>query len=549
MLSRRDHRLPVILLVLLLSILACNFPYSTAPTSSVIPSPASPSRTIATSFTAASPGITSTPFQPPPPQPTGTAPLPKASGSFQPTLEPAPCAFPVPEGYHPECGYLLVHENRAKSGSPLIRLHVAIFRSRSVHPSPDPVVHLAGGPGSSSLEEAGYIFKQGLDAILERSDFVLFDQRGTGYSQPRLDCPEREALTPTLLDGSLASDEADEAIVEAFQRCHNRLIELGIDLSAYTSAASAADVNDLRLALGYAQLNLYAVSYGTRLALTVMRDSPAAVRSAVLDSTYPPQVNLYTSLARNAQRAFNVLFESCSSDPECSAAYPDLEAVFYTLVDELNAKPVALHLTAGGAEHRVQLDGVLLVDVLFVGLYNPLVAAAMPKMIFDVRRGDYTILRERLRLYFDTSTALGMQMSVQCSEEIPFSSLDETFAAARGVQPQLADFFPASVRPLFAVCQNWVPTPLEPYENQPVASDLPVLALAGAYDPITPPDWGRMAVTTLPKAYFYEFPGNAHWVTRSSSCARSMALDFWENPDGAPDSTCMLSVGDLDFIR
>lgn len=543
--KHRRHWLQVVLLVLLSGLLACNFPWLAAPTASAIPAPGTPSPTFSGSF----PAATSTPFQAPSPQPTDTPAPATPTESFQPAFEPAACAFPVPDGYRPQCGYLVVPENRSRPSGPLIRLHVAIFRSRSDHPAPDPVLYLAGGPGSSALAEADYIFRQGLDSILDRRNFVLFDQRGTGYSQPRLDCPEREALTPDLLAESLTGEEKDGAIVDAFQRCHDRLADGGIDLSAYTSAASAADMNDLRRALGYPQLNLYAVSYGTRLALTILRDYAAGVRSAVLDSTYPPQVNLYTALAPNAQRAFNVLFASCSSGPLCSAAYPDLEAVFYALVNELNSKPVPIRLAAGGGEHRVQLDGDLLVDVLFVGLYNPMVAAAMPKMIFDIRRGDYTILRERLRLYFDTSVALGMQMAVQCGEEIPFSTPEDALAAAQGVRLELADFFSASVQPLFAACQNWVSAPLDPRENQAVASDLPVLLLAGEYDPITPPDWGRMAANTLPNAYFYEFPGNGHWVTRSSSCARSLALAFWEKPDAVPDSTCLLSAGDLDFVR
>ncbi|HZD58540.1 MAG TPA: alpha/beta hydrolase, partial [Anaerolineales bacterium] len=269
---------------------------------------------------------------------------------------------------------------------------------------------------------------------------------------------------------------------------------------------------------------------------------------AVLDSTYPPQVNLYTSLAPNAQRAFNALFDRCSADRHCSSTYPDLKVVFYALVDELNANPVTIGGTAAGVQHQVRLDGDLLIDVLFVGLYNPLVAGAMPQMIFDVRRGDYTILRERLGLYFDASTALGMQMAVQCGEEIPFSTPKDAIVAAQGVRPELANFFPASVQPLFTACQNWVSAPLDPRENQAVASDLPVLVLAGEYDPITPPDWGRMAAKTLPNAYFYEFPDSGHWVTRSSSCARSLALAFWEKPDVAPDSTCTSSMGDLNFI-
>jgi pimeloyl-ACP methyl ester carboxylesterase len=457
---------------------------------------------------------------------------------YQPAFEPASCAFPLPPGYSPECGYLLVPEDRNRAGSPFLRLHVAIFRSRLGVPISDPVVHLAGGPGSSSLEVARYMFGRGLDVVLDQRDLILFDQRGTGYSLPRLDCPERASVTGTLLANGLVSGGSQQIILDAFRRCRDRLAGQGIDLASYHSAASAADLNDLRRALGYDRLNLYAVSYGTRLALTLMRDHPEAVRSAVLDSAYPLQVNLYISLAPNAERAFNVFFDRCAGDPACNASYPDLRTVFFQLVDQLNASPISLSLSPGGVEQMIRLDGNLLIDVLFVGLYNPAVTASMPQMIYDVSKGDYGILRERLMLYFDTTSALGMQMSVQCAEEIPFSPAQEAYAVAQGVQPQIAAFYPASVQPLFDVCREWASIALDPRENQPVFSDLPVLILGGDQDPITPPAWGRMLTQELPRAYFHEFPGQGHWVARSSPCALSMARAFWTDPTVDPGHVC-----------
>jgi pimeloyl-ACP methyl ester carboxylesterase len=359
---------------------------------------------------------------------------------------------------------------------------------------------------------------------------ILFDQRGTGYSQPRLDCPERASVTGHLLAVGLTATESLQVILDAFRRCRDRLAGQGIDLTAYHSAASAADLNDLRLALGYEKLNLYAVSYGTRLALTIMRDYPEAVRSAVLDSVYPLQVNLYTALAPNSNRAFDVFFDRCLADPACNASYPDLRNVFYRLVDQLNANPVFLNLYAGGAEQSVRVDGGLLIDVLFVGLYNPAVTRSMPQMIYDVLRGDYDILRQRLELYFDASGALGMQMSVQCSEEMPFNAPEEAYALAQGLPQQIAAFYPASVQPLFATCREWPVAPPDPRENLPVLSDLPALILAGGHDPITPPEWGRVAAQDLSHVYYHEFPGHGHWVTRSSRCALSMALAFWNDP-------------------
>lgn len=452
---------------------------------------------------------------------------------YTPVFEPGPCRFGVPAGYDPQCGDLLVPENRARTATRMIRLHAAIFRSRSPNPAPDPVIHLAGGPGSSSLDSAGYMLRQGLNAVLDRSDLILFDQRGTGASQPLLDCPERETANPALLQRGLTAPGSSEIIVQAFRACRERLLAEGVDLSAYTSAASAADVDDLRQALGYAQVNLYGVSYGTRMALTILRDFPGSVRSAVLDSTYPPQAHLYTALPASAARAFDVFFARQND------RHPGLREAFYALVDQLNTRPAEVPYGPGGANYTARLDGGLLMDVLLVGLYNPSVAETMPEMIAGVRQGDYTLLWNRLNLYLDSSGAPGMTMAVQCAEEILFASPQDAYAQPETVPPSVTEFFAASVQPLWEVCREWHPDSPDPRENQPVASDVPVLILAGAGDPITPPDWGRQAVQTLPRSRFVELPGQGHWTTRSSACALSLALSFWQDPAADLDTTCV----------
>src|SRR5512138_3280211 len=206
------RRYKLLIALLCLAVFACNLPSLTTSSPSSVRTPLST--------------VQATPSQPSVPSPVPTV-------AYQPVFEPAPCAFVVPSGYSPDCGYLLVPENRARLNSPSIRLHVAIFRNRAGIRVSDPVVHLAGGPGSSSLNVAGYLFNHGLGAILEKRDLILFDQGGTGYSQSRLDCPERTSITGKLLEGNLSTEESQSAIQDAFRRCRDRLMAQGIDLSAY----------------------------------------------------------------------------------------------------------------------------------------------------------------------------------------------------------------------------------------------------------------------------------------------------------------------------
>ncbi len=137
---------------------------------------------------------------------------------------------------------------------------------------------------------------------------------------------------------------------------------------------------------------------------------------------------------------------------------------------------------------------------------------------------------------------------MQCAEEVPFNSANDAYTAAQGVQPEIAAFFPQSVQYLFTVCQDWTGIAPNPRENQPVTSDIPTLILAGEFDPITPPEWGRMTATHLANSYFYEFRGNGHWVTRSSRCALSITLAFLDDPAAPPDASCLGALGGLQFV-
>jgi pimeloyl-ACP methyl ester carboxylesterase len=470
-----------------------------------------------------------------------------APASYEPVFETAECQFEVPDGSEVRCGYLTVPEDRStfSAVSRVARLHVAIVKSVSDDPAPDPFVYLAGGPGGYALDNISGIV-QIFDAVLRDRDLIVFDQRGAGYSEPSLDCPEITELVIDTLDRNLTAEEEIELSGTALRACRRRVLREGADLSAYNSAQNAADVNDLRLALGYDEWNLYGVSYGTRLALTVLRDFPKGVRSVILDSVFPPQVDSLAERGANAERAFDLLFERCALNDACSAAFPDLEAAFYSLVAQLDAEPIVVQVQS----LDVVLNGDDLIGLLFELLYDSDAIPTLPELIFDVASGSYDDLERWVfrSIVQSVFVSEGMYGSVECVEEYPLSAAARTVNDQPALgQARLGEYFTASLESSLAICDVWNVDAAGAFENGVVTSDVPTLVLTGDYDPVTPPAWGRLAAETLDRSFYFEFSGVGHGVYGARECARELVDAFLAAPTVAPDADCVDDVA-IDFV-
>jgi poly(3-hydroxybutyrate) depolymerase/pimeloyl-ACP methyl ester carboxylesterase len=475
-----------------------------------------------------------------PTKPTATV----TSQPYKPLFEPGACEFQVPASYKVECGHLVVPENRDLPEGSQVRLPVAIFKSKSPNPAPDPVIHLVGGPGGNLLDTSAFYLQAGGDQILGTRDYVLFNQRGTHYTEPSLECPGQVEFRLELAGQELSMEEREAKEIEFLLGCQEALLDQGIDLAAYNSAENAADVNDLRIVLGYDQVNLYGISYGTRLALTVMRDYPERIRSVILDSTYPPQVDLEGEVALNADRAFSVLFESCAADTSCDSQYPNLDETFYQAVDELNADPVWVSVRNGTVD--VWVDGDILIDAIFGSLYRVDAIPWVPLMISEAGKGNLAAIQVPLEVMIDNSgISQGMYYSLQCREEVTFESYNDALVRTADLSAQVVDHFVSPF--VFDLCATWASGRAVTVENEPVSSDIPTLILAGQYDPITPPAWGRLAGETLENSFFYEFPGIGHGVIRSNQCALEIGLQFLDDPAIEPDVSCIDELSGPDF--
>jgi pimeloyl-ACP methyl ester carboxylesterase len=432
-----------------------------------------------------------------------------------------------------------------------VRLHVAVFPAETDDPAPDPVVYLEGGPGGHALETLEFSFDDRFAPFLAERDVIIFDQRGVGFSTPSLFCSELRELDIELLDDVLPPEELTAREIEALGVCRARLLEEGVDLDSYNSKTSALDVADLRVALGIDQWNLYGISYGTRLALTTARDHPAGVRSLILDSTVPPQVDLISETPAAVERSFDAFFAACGIDAACAATFPNLEQVVLSLRDRLNAAPANIEITdflADDDTYSGVLTGDDLLGLMFEALYSETLIPFLPKAIADAADGNLARLEQLASLFFTTDRffSTGMYLAVQCNEEYPFSSIPEVEAAVLA-HPYSAPLYP-DIAGEFAVCDLWGAGTADGIEDTLVASDIPALVLAGQFDPITPPRYGMFAAESLRQSYFFEFPGLAHGVSTADDCPLGITLDFLDNPAAAPDAACIGAMAGPSFL-
>ena len=479
----------------------------------------------------------------PAPAPT-TAPTPAPASA--PRFEKTECWFKEPAGHDVECGWVIVPEDHARPEGKMIKLAVARFKSAASQPEPDPVIYLEGGPGGSALKSYTSQFDFLFGPLLEKRDVVLFDQRGTGYSQPALACPEYNQAVIDMLPKDMTAAESETVANKALLTCRDRMLKEGVNLDVYNSAQNAADIEALRQALGYDQVNLYGISYGTRLALTALRDAPARLRSVVIDSVYTPQSDLYSQIPVNGQRAFEAIFTACEAEPTCAANYPDLRQAFFDLKAKLDQEPVTFTVTLNsGEKHAMLLNGDGLMGLMFQSMYATSIIPMLPRLIYDLRAGQTELaagLQGEFLSEYDKIN-VGMQHAVQCEEEVPFV----TQAAIDEVLKQRPEYAPLASRGIVELCKAWGASPAAPQENQPVSSDVPTLVVSGEFDPVTPPAWAEDAARTLSKSFYFNVPRAGHGSTLTEDCPRSILLAFLDNPAQQPDMTCLAALKEGKF--
>jgi pimeloyl-ACP methyl ester carboxylesterase len=478
-----------------------------------------------------------------------------AAAAFASAPCPSPNVAGIPEadlGPEFSCGYLTVPENRAHVGGRTIKIGVARAKAQSPDPGRDPLVYLTGGPGGTALGTAQALVQQ--LGINRDRDVIFVDQRGTLHADPLLSCPEIDHFLDESTGMSILAASTAQRDLDAVRACRTRLASAGYDLSAYNTGENAADIADLRTALKIDQWNVYGVSYGSDLALQLLRDHPDGIRSVVLDSLVPPQTNWMTQWWPSAGEGYRALFDACAAQPGCAAAYPNLARDFTTTVQRLTKTPLSVDLSAenGQPARRVVIDGYTLANLVVVASLTRGSYAALPQTISAIAKGDGTAAAKAVLAGIPPTglTGYGLAYGVICREHAALTDPAAILAGARQALPDLPtevlSLEPQGPR-LIDECGVWDVGRADAAVNEPARSDVPALLITGTFDAVTPPSQADEAAKTLPHGKVVRFPGLGHDVFTASDCGRQIVADFLSRPDSY-DTHCADAMQPPTFV-
>jgi pimeloyl-ACP methyl ester carboxylesterase len=434
-----------------------------------------------------------------------------------------------------------------------ISLSVERLDPSPTHPTPSKtaVLALAGGPGQAALPLGDFITKA-LAPALGARDLLLFDQRGTGTSDP-LSC-------------SALSSFSGVSASQLFEHC---ALEIGPARGDYTTQESVQDIETIRQAAGYEKLVLYGTSYGTKVTEQYAERYPQHVEALLLDSVVPPDGPEPFSIP-TFQAIGSVLDELCSNRA-CTGITSNPVADIASLTARLRKRALSGSVYDGsGHRHAATLKESGLLGILEAGDLNPALRALLPAAVRSALHNDPDPLL-RLQLLAEglipnrpsghtaeeSSEQIDEALFVTTTcEESPFpwqrtgapaSRLAEAIGALHALPS--ADFYPfdastALDNSLVPACAGW-PDASAASVLPGALPDVPTLILSGAQDLRTPTSNARRVAALIPDAQLLVVPFTGHSVLGSdfSGCAtQAVTAFFGGGVGGNPIQPCASST-------
>jgi pimeloyl-ACP methyl ester carboxylesterase len=417
------------------------------------------------------------------------------------------------------CGKLAVFENRETRTGRKIDLNVVVLPAFDQKTKAEPLFDLAGGPGASSTDAAGFYAGPGKD-YRRRHDVVLVDQRGTGQSN-RLAIPQEKTAQHYLR----------EMYPIDYVRQLRHALEQRADLTKYTTSIAMDDLDDVRAWLGYDKISLFGTSYGTRAALVYIRQHPEHVRSAILLAVAPTDLKMPLHHSESAARAMDLLLVECERDARCNAAFPQIRDDWKNALAQLEKQPARVEYSSDGKAPpaTVEIQRGVFAEKIRTWMYGRDKAARIPMIVHHAAGGDFApFLRQAIGPSIPDFIADGMYLSVTCAEDVPFINQEE--AAKLNADNPFGNY---RVFQQTRACGLWPHGKIPADYRDPVSSNAPALIFSGNMDPVTPPKYGEEVAKHLRNSRHIIIAEAGHGIDglNDPGCVDRIAIEFLDKGD------------------
>lgn len=370
------------------------------------------------------------------------------------------------------CGVFDLPENPDRPDGRKLPINVVVIPATGGRALADPIVLLMGGPGEDAISGAAEFAVQFAPLRNDR-DLLLVDQRGTGRSAA-LRCDLYSSEDP-------AASLRDLFPPAAVKRCERQL-SARADLTQYTYAHFANDLEHVRRALGYGPLNLSAGSYGTRAAQAFLRAYPQSGRTVYLGSVVPTDLAMPLPMAKSAEMGLESMLKACATDSACRTAFPNLREELGQIVARLESGEV--RVAVPGRTGAAQLHRGRVAEWFRAKLYRPEGTATLPWLIHRAYTGDWSPIAEGIlsdARGYDSALSFGLLFSITCSEDVAFVREQDVVRETQGTF--LGDY---RLRQQQAACKDWPKVSLPAELKTPLRSSVPTLFVSGDSDAGTP---------------------------------------------------------------
>ena len=446
-----------------------------------------------------------------------------------------------------DCAYLQVPLDYGKPDGAVAK--IAVLRKKATMPAQriGSLLVNPGGPGASGTGAAVDVAKQiGNSPLTQRFDFIGFDPRGVGASQPAIKCFTPAERDADRLDVEVDTDPAGVARIEGHekdydQKCVQR--SGGNDVLADMGTRDAAkDIDILRAALGDQKLTYLGYSYGTDLGTAYAEDFPRNVRALVLDGAVDPAQNAVdrgVAQAAGFQHAFDVFAAWCTHQPDCPLGTDPAQT---TAAFKKLALPVIEHPVPLADGRKLSYNDVTIGTVQ--ALYATQLWAPLKRGLQELATGQGRILMLLADLYYGRnddgtySYELDAFNGVNCVDDKPITDPATALEVSkRGIAAAPFEddgHGPSSARD---TCAFWpVPNTSAPHVPHPVG--LPqVVVISTTGDPATPYQSGVNLAKDL-GARLLTVQGTQHTVAlQGTKCVDDIVTEYFTDLTLPADGT------------